>query len=45
MTLEKAIKTLEKEYVRGKQSPYVKNPLAWALYQVWGIADREEGEK
>lgn len=39
MTLEKAIKLLEAEYERAKNIPYVQNPLAWALYQVWKKAD------
>lgn len=28
------------EYERAKRLPFVVNPLAWALYQVWKIADR-----
>ena len=41
MTLEKAIKTLEKEYAKAEKQPFVTNPLAYALYQVWKIADEE----
>lgn len=42
MTLEKAIKALEKEYAKAKRLPYVRNPLAYALYQVWKIANEED---
>ncbi len=41
MTLKQAISLLNKQYEKAKQSPYVKKPLAWALYQVWEIADKE----
>lgn len=44
MTLEKAIKALEKEYAKAKGLSYVRNPLAYALYQVWKIADEEDNE-
>lgn len=39
MTIEKAIEMLRTEYERAKRLPFVMNPLAWALYQVWKIAD------
>ena len=42
MTLEKAIKLIEAEYERAKKLEYIKKPLAYALYQVWKIADREK---
>ena len=42
MTLEKAIKMLTDEYDRAKVNPWVRNPLAYALYQVWKVADREQ---
>lgn len=46
MTLKKAIKLLEDEYERAKKMEHVQNPLAWALYQVWKIADTEkDGEQ
>lgn len=41
MTLEKAIKMLEEEYERAKKNEWVRNPLAYALYQVWKKADAE----
>lgn len=40
MTLEKAKKMLEEEYARAKKSPFVQNPIAYALYQVWKMADK-----
>ena len=39
MTLEQAKYHLDKEYERAKQLEYVKNPLAYALHQVWKKAD------
>lgn len=44
MTLQKVLKLVEEEYSKAKENPYVKNPLAYALYQVWKKADREGGE-
>lgn len=41
MTLEKAIKMLEDEYERAKKMDYVRNPIAYALHQVWKMADCE----
>lgn len=43
MTLDKAIKLLEKEYARAKTLKYIRNPIAWALYRVWKLADAELG--
>ena len=45
MTLVKAINEVTREYVRAKKLDYIRNPLAYALYQVWEKADREGGEK
>ena len=42
--LEKTIDLLNKEYERAKLLEYVKNPLAYALYQVWKIADKKRRE-
>lgn len=42
MTLNRAIHTLEAEYERAKQLRFVRNPIAWALYQVWKVADRDK---
>jgi hypothetical protein len=43
MTLKKAINLLEEEYERAKKLEWVRNPLAWALYQVWKKADAVKG--
>ena len=45
MTLKRAIKLLEEEYERACRLEWVHNPLAYALYQVWKIADAERKEK
>lgn len=41
MNLYRAIELLKREYEKAKNSPYVTNPLAFALYNVWKIADKE----
>ena len=41
MTLENAIDLIKQEYEKASESNYVNNPLAYALYQVWKMADRE----
>ena len=41
MTLEKAILLLEKEYEIAKNLPFARNPVAYALYQVWRMADEK----
>lgn len=42
MTLEKTIELLKFEYNWAKQQEHIKNPLAYALYQVWKIANKKE---
>lgn len=39
MNIDKAIKLLQEYYEKGQTLQYVRDPLAWALYQVWKIAD------
>lgn len=41
MNLKQAIKLLEREYEKAQKIGWVQNPLAYALYQVWKMADRE----
>jgi hypothetical protein len=41
MTLDRAIRLLEHEYERAKKLDWVRNPMAYALYQVWKIANKE----
>ena len=43
MTLEKAKALLEKEYERALRLGWVRNPVAYALYQVWKEADMQKG--
>lgn len=43
MTLEQAIELLRKAYEQAKYIPYVKSPLAWALFQVWKTVDQMRG--
>lgn len=40
MTLEKAIKLLQQEYDRASRLAFIKNPVAYALFQVWKMADK-----
>lgn len=42
MKIDTAMKRLEKEYERAKNLEFVRNPVAYALYQVWKEADRED---
>ena len=42
MKIETAVKLLMKEYERAKTLEWVRNPVAWALYQVWRKADEEK---
>lgn len=44
MTIEEAIEMLRKEHERAKGLEFVHNPLAWALYRVWKVADRQKQE-
>ncbi len=41
MTLQGAIKMLEKRYKEAIGSDIIRNPLAWALYQTWKEAERQ----
>lgn len=42
MTLQKALKLVETEYERAKELEWVRNPLAYALYKVWRMADGQD---
>ena len=37
--LNKAIKVLKEQYEKSKKNPWVRNPIAYALYQTWKIFD------
>lgn len=41
MTLGKAVELLIDEYERAQGMEFVRNPIAYALYQVWKKADGE----
>lgn len=41
MPLEKAMTMLKAEYERAKKMDYVRNPIAYALHQVWKMADSD----
>lgn len=41
MNLQTVIELLEKEYERAKKLEFVRNPCAYALYQVWKTADKK----
>ena len=41
MTLTKALNMVKKEYEKASKLEYVRNPLAYALYKVWKVADAE----
>ena len=45
MTLEKAIKLLQKEYEEAKKEPFVQKPLAYALYHTWKKVDEKLNNK
>ena len=41
MTLQKALKLVEKEYEKAKGLEFVHKPLAYALYRVWRMVEGE----
>ena len=43
MTIKKAHELLDQEYKKALEKPFVLNPLAFALYQVWKRADEQNG--
>lgn len=45
MTLDEAITRLRREYEKAQKLKYVRNPLAWALYNVWKKADAERKDE
>ena len=45
MTLEKAIELIRIEYANALKLKHIKKPLAYALYQVWKIADKSKSNK
>lgn len=45
MTLNEAIQMLEAEFESAKQKKWIVNPLAYALYEVWKVADNRRRRK
>lgn len=45
MKIETAIKNLEEKYETARKLEYVRDPVAWALYQVWKMADNKGKDK
>ena len=39
MRLKTAIKRVEQEFAKAEKLAYIRNPVAYALYQVWKEAD------
>lgn len=39
MSIEDAVKLLREKYADNKEKRWVRNPLAYTLYEVWKIAD------
>lgn len=44
MNMDDAIKTLKAEYERVRSLSFIRNPVAYALYQVWKKADAKGGK-
>ena len=42
MTLEKTIELIRFEYANALKRKDIKKPLAYAIYQVWKIADKSK---
>lgn len=40
MTIEKAIEALKENYAKGLTNPTVYDPVGWALYKTWRMADK-----
>ena len=45
MTIEKALKKVQDTYKAAQKLDYIKNPLAFALYKVWKMADADQPKK
>lgn len=42
MTFDEAVEQLRKEYEHAKKLKHVKNPIAYALYHTWRVADSKK---
>lgn len=45
MTIKEAHKLLDKCFEKASHLAFVRNPIAYALYQVWKQADREKSNE
>ena len=45
MTIAKALKTVRAKYEWAKETPYINDPVAWALYQTWKEAEAKPKKK
>lgn len=43
MRIDTAIKLLKEEYERARKLEWVRDPVAYALYQIWKQADERRG--
>ena len=41
MTVQRALKLVEKEYEQAKKLEWIRNPLAYALFKVWRLVEKE----
>lgn len=41
VVLQKALDMIAREYEKAKKQEFVRNPLAYALYKVWGMVDQQ----
>lgn len=47
MTYKQAVERFNKEYKTALEQPFVRDPVAYALFQTWKVADldrRKDGE-
>lgn len=44
MTIEKAIKVLTEEYEKAAEQEWVRDPVAYALYQTWKKSEEKQNE-
>jgi hypothetical protein len=42
MTIEKALKMVQDAYAKAKKLDYIRDPLAFALYKGWKLADADQ---
>ena len=45
MRIERALKTVRAKYEWAKETPYINDPVAWALYQTWKEAEEKPKRK